>query len=119
MLITPEQAQIAVPRLLAQQATLSNLEQRWQLLSAAHVAGQYVFRLHWLTHVAMWRCAASHGDYREVAGQTMRLALTLLGHLTQRLPHGNPGRATVSAFKPMEVTPELQNLISKAVSGAV
>jgi Protein of unknown function (DUF3703) len=115
MLITPEQAQIVVPRLLAQQATLSNVEQRWQLLSAAHVAGQYVFRLHWLTHVAMWRCAASHSDYREVAGQTMRLTLTLLGHLTQRLPHGNPGRATVNAFQPMAVSPETRRLIFEAL----
>jgi hypothetical protein len=39
-----------------------------------------------------------------------------LGHLSGRLPLGNPGRATVSAFEPLPVRPELAELITRARS---
>jgi hypothetical protein len=38
--------------------------------------------------------------------------------LSGRLPLGNPGRATVSAFEPMPVRPELLALIEQARGGA-
>ncbi|MFD2377205.1 DUF3703 domain-containing protein [Ottowia pentelensis] len=44
-------------------------------------------------------------DWPEVAGQLLRLALVPLGHLSGRLPIGNPGRATVSAFEPCLCAP--------------
>jgi hypothetical protein len=37
-----------------------------------------------------------------------------LGHLFQRLPLGNVGRANVSAFVPMPVAPQLVELIRQA-----
>ena len=45
----------------------------------------------------------------------LRLALLPLGHLIGRLPQGNPGRATVGAFRPMPVRPELNPLISRVI----
>ena len=50
----------------------------------------------------------------EAFGQLFRLALVPLGHLTGRLPAGNPGRATVSAFRPMPVRADLRALIAQA-----
>jgi hypothetical protein len=43
-----------------------------------------------------------------------RLALVPLGHLSGRLPLGNPGRSTVSAFEPLPVRPELAEMIARA-----
>lgn len=74
---------------------------RWQWLEAAHVLGQTRLGLHWRSHTAMLRYALQLRDGREVLGQVLRLALVPLGHLLQRLPIGNIGRAHVPALRPM------------------
>lgn len=89
-------------------------ESRWAWLMAAHIVGQQDFGLHWRSHGTMLRFAWRTRDYREAAGQLLRLGLVPLGHLAGRLPAGNPGRATVKAFTPMPVSPPLQALISRA-----
>ena len=53
-------------------------------------------------------------DWPEAVGQLLRLALVPLGHLSGRLPLGNPGRSTVSAFEPLPVRSELAELIARA-----
>lgn len=81
------------------------------LLERAHVLGQRDFALHWRAHGMMLRAAWDLADAREVRGQMLRLALTPLGHLVDRLPRGNTGRANVSAFAPMPVPPDLGQLL--------
>jgi len=81
------------------------------LLERAHVLGQRDFSRHWRVHVLMLRAAWNLADGREIRGQMMRLALTPIGHLTQRLPRGNNGRSNVNAFKPMTVSDELARLL--------
>ena len=46
-------------------------------------------------------------DLAELNGQLLRLLLVPLGHLLGRLPLGNTGRANISAFQPMAVTPKM------------
>ena len=87
-------------------------ESRWYWLMAAHIVGQHYFALHWRNHTAMLRFAFRMRDYPEVTGQLLRLLLVPLGHLIGKLPTGNIGRATVSAFKRMELDPPMQQLIS-------
>lgn len=89
-------------------------ESRWHWLMAAHVVGQQSISEHWQTHRAMLRFALDTKDYREAAGQLFRLALVPLGHLSGRLPIGNIGRTTVSAFVPMKLDPQLKKLITAA-----
>lgn len=88
--------------------------QAWLYLEAAHVVGQLHLRLHLRTHTQMLNLSWRTRDWPEVAGQVFRLALVPLGHLSGRLPLGNPGRATVNAFAPMSVRPELTELITRA-----
>ena len=92
--------------------------QRWLWLEAAHVVGQTRLRLHWRSHLRMLAHARELGDRREVAGQWLRLALVPLGHLLQRLPMGNTGRATVSALRPMQPPPAVQRLVDAALAWA-
>ncbi len=92
----------------------SSAEQAWPYLEAAHVVGQLHLKSHLQTHAEMCNLAVRTRDWPEVAGQLLRLALVPLGHLSGRLPVGNPGRATVSAFEPLPVRPELAELITKA-----
>ncbi len=95
-------------------STDQNSEQRWQWLTAAHIAGQERVGLHLHIHLMMLRFAAAERDWPEAAGQALRLLLVPMGNGTGRLPLGNIGRATVSAFKPMSVSPELRRLIDDA-----
>jgi Protein of unknown function (DUF3703) len=93
----------------------SKPEQLWDLLCAAHIAGQFVFMLHIRTHLAMFSHAVHERQLGEVAGQLLRLALVPLGHLVRKLPAGNSGRANVSAFVAMDITPQWRGLIESAL----
>lgn len=103
-------------RLIQEAKAASTAKQAWLCLEAAHVVGQLHPKLHWQTHAHMLGLAWRTRDWSEAAGQVLRLALVPLGHLSGRLPLGNPGRATVSAFRPMPVRPELTALIDRARS---
>ena len=89
-------------------------EARWQWLTAAHIVGQHHFRLHIDSHIAMFGFALRNRDWPEAGGQLMRLALVPVGHLSGKLPAGNIGRATVSAFQPMPLDPRSTQLIMAA-----
>ena len=104
-------------RLLAGYAALrdqEDLEQRWAWLMAAHVVGQSDLRLHLHSHWRMLGLALATRDGPEALGQVLRLLLVPVGHALQRLPAGNVGRATVSAFRPMQPGPEVRRLIALA-----
>jgi hypothetical protein len=83
-------------------------------LRDAHILGQQDIGRHALAHWHMLRAAVALRDGREVAGQLLRLVLVPLGHLSGRLPRGNPGTADVSAFAPHPIPPQLQRLIDGA-----
>ena len=90
------------------------IRDRWLRLEAAHIVGQRQFKAHAVSHWYMLKLAVRTRDWPESAGQLFRLFLVPLGHLTGRLPLGNTGRATVSAFDPMPVRGELRQLIARA-----
>jgi Protein of unknown function (DUF3703) len=125
--MTPHERNTAVTQLLrrfeslrfsavsAGNALPATQEQLWELLCAAHIAGQYIYSLHIQTHLAMLSFAWQNKQYAEATGQVFRLMLVPIGHALQRLPKGNSGRADISAFKPMEVPPKLQSLIAEAM----
>ena len=101
-------------RLIQEARAARSSQQAWLWLEAAHVVGQLHLKPHWQTHAHMLGLAWRTRNWPETAGQVLRLALVPLGHLSGRLPLGNPGRATVSAFDPMPVRPELAALIDRA-----
>ena len=98
-------------RLVSRLEQTADRGQRWRLLMAAHVAGQHRLRLHWDSHVRMLGQAWRERDLRELAGQLLRLALVPLGHALRRLPAGNVGRATVSAFATMRPPADVEALL--------
>lgn len=104
-------------RLLSRLEATADRRLRWNLLMAAHVVGQQRLGLHWDSHVRMLSQAWAEGDAGEIAGQLMRLALVPVGHAARRLPAGNVGRATVSAFRPMEPPPAVAELVRWAAAG--
>ncbi len=101
-------------RLVHEARVAGSTEQAWLYLEAAHVVGQLHLKPHLQTHALMLDLAWRTRDWPEAAGQVLRLALVPLGHLSGRLPLGNPGRSTVSAFEPLPVRQELAELIAQA-----
>lgn len=89
-------------------------EERWRWLMAAHIVGQNDIRLHAHSHWMMLKLALRTRDWKEAAGQLFRLALVPIGHALNKLPAGNIGRATVNAFRPMTVSPEMRLRIAQA-----
>lgn len=101
-------------RLMHKAKSADSIEQAWLYLEAAHIVGQLHLRPHLQTHTHMLGLSLRTRDWPEAAGQMLRLALVPLGHLSGRLPLGNPGRSTVSAFEPLPVRAELADLIARA-----
>lgn len=85
----------------------------WHHLERAHILSQTAFVPHIVSHWRMLRLALAERDGREAAGQLVRLALAPLGNLTGRLPIGNTGRSTVSAFAPMDIPPDLAAILDR------
>jgi hypothetical protein len=90
------------------------LTQRWLLLESAHVVGQTRFGTHLQVHVMMLGLAWETRSLPEACGQLFRIMLVPLGHLFGRLPIGNSGRSNVSAFQPMQPSPEILKTISQS-----
>ena len=116
--VTPEQRRRVFSQLMHNfdMAASADIAFRWTYLEAAHVLGQQDFALHWASHTTMLRFALQTRDLGEAAGQIFRLALVPLGHLLQRLPAGNPGRAHVSALATMPADERLSHMISLTVA---
>lgn len=85
----------------------------WRRLERAHILSQQVMRLHLHAHAVMLAFALSRREWREARGQVLRLLLAPLGALLGRIPLGNSGRASVSAFLPMPIPEELRHILGE------
>ena len=83
----------------------------WHSLERAHIVSQPFLGPHLANHREMLGFAVAQRDWREVAGQMVRLALAPLGAMTGRIPVGNTGRSNVSAFLPMPIDDDLRRAI--------
>lgn len=84
----------------------------WSHLERAHILGQQQFVLHMQSHWLMLKLAAEQSNWPEIRGQVLRLLLTPVGHLTGRLPQGNPGSSRYPVLQPQPVPQDLQQLLS-------
>lgn len=112
MSFTAEQAyQVEITQ--AQQARRQqHWAQAWSHLERAHILGQQQFILHMQSHWLMLKLAAEQSNWTEIRGQVLRLLLTPVGHLTGRLPIGNPGSSRYPVLQPLPVPEDLQPLLS-------
>lgn len=83
------------------------IDQSWHHLERAHIVAQAWLKPHCYSHWRMLGLAFQQNDWREVSGQIFRLALAPLGNASGRLPVGNIGRSSVSAFAPMEIPADI------------
>ncbi len=112
MSVTCEQAFYAEIK----QALKARRQQQWAMawshLERAHILGQRQFLLHLQSHWLMLKLAVEQSDWTEIRGQVLRLLLTPVGHLTGRLPAGNPGSSRYAVLEQRPVPEDLQALLS-------
>ncbi|MDO9487755.1 MAG: DUF3703 domain-containing protein [Sphingomonadaceae bacterium] len=85
----------------------------WAAHERMHILSQPLLLQHVRVHVMMLGWALRTGDGREAVGQLARLFLAPLGALTVRIPWGNTGRSSVSAFKSMPLPHNLRHLFAE------
>lgn len=81
--------------------------QCFEHLERAHILGQRHYVAHVRNHYWMYKVALKKWDLREVAGQVVRMIMSV-GSLVGVVPLGNNGRARVSPIKPMPIPKDLQ-----------
>ena len=96
---------------LGQHRALGDAKSEFTALERAHLPGQLDLFPHLRVRWQMLGVGWPTGDWCEVTGQVVRIALVPIGHLFGRLPVGNTGGTNVSAFKPMDIAPELKRLL--------
>ncbi len=89
-----------------------NVSAAWTALERAHIVSQPHLGPHIACHWAMLGFAVGQGDWREAAGQIVRLVLAPVGALTGRIPSGNTGRSNVSAFQAMPIPDDLASQLN-------
>lgn len=100
-------------RMQAAAAQRGDITLAWHHLGRAHILAQTQLGAHCVSHWKMLVFAVRLRDWPEAAGQLLRLALAPVGNLTERLPIGNTGRSTVSAFTAMDVSPDLRAILDR------
>lgn len=114
----PQRAQAISAALAAEYQMQAAAAQRddvasaWHHLGRAHILAQTRLGAHCVSHWRMLAYAVQLRDWPEAAGQLLRLALSPLGNLTGRLPIGNTGRSTASAFAAMDIPPDLRPILA-------
>lgn len=89
-----------------------NWAQAWFHAERAHIVGQQQFILHMHSHWFMLKLASEQVDWTEIRGQLLRLIMTPIGHLTGRLPLGNPGSSRYPLLEAQPVPDDLKALLA-------
>lgn len=80
-------------------------------LGRAHIISQRNVLLHLYVHKLMLQYSFSRKDMKEVAGQVLRLIVTVPGHILGKAPHGNIGWATVGLVQTMPLPDDLKEIL--------
>ena len=68
-------------------------------LGRAHILSQHRWFHHFYVHFLMFKYSWDKKDRKEVLGQIIRMAVTIPGHVFNRLPLGNTGWSNVPLMK--------------------
>jgi hypothetical protein len=98
-------------------AAAGSTDRAFDHLARAHILSQRHTMQHVYVHWRMLRLGASVNAWREVLGQASRIvAAAIFSRIW--IPEGNPGRANVSAMKPMPIPDDLRAILESG-GGAV
>lgn len=84
----------------------------WNHLERAHILGQAWFVQHSFVHWKMLCFGIRIKNGKEVLGQIPRLLIGGVKSFVGHIPVGNTGGANVSPLRPMEIPPDLSDILS-------
>lgn len=90
--------------------TVKDYRTAYRWLERAHILTQRMPLAHARSHWMMLKVGLLTRDWREVVGQVPRVVAALVFSKVW-VPIGNPGRARVSTFSSMPLSPDLQELL--------
>lgn len=82
-------------------------------LERAHILGQRDTLRHTWSHWWMLRVGLRRGDFREIRGQVLRMAASIVFSRVW-VPEGNTGGANVSPVKPMPLPADLRQILEES-----
>lgn len=86
------------------------LDAAWACFEAAHILGQRHTGRHVLVHVEMLGFACRSKDWRESAGQLLRIVAAAVGTWIW-VPKGNTGRSNVGSLRQMPIPDDLKQYV--------
>ncbi len=98
---------------LARAERAGNPRRAFAHLERAHILGQYSTRDHVRVHVSMLRWGWQQRDWREIAGQVLRIIAAATKTAIGWIPVGNTGGANVSPIRPMPLPDDLAAIIEQ------
>ncbi|WP_279343988.1 DUF3703 domain-containing protein [Gramella jeungdoensis] len=84
----------------------------WNSLERSHVLGQAYPLQHTYSHWLMLRFGFKIRNLREVMGQIPRLLVGGIKSFVGVIPVGNTGGANVPPLRPMEIAPDLKQILN-------
>jgi hypothetical protein len=91
----------------------NNAEKVEYHLGRAHILSQNSTLRHLYVHWLMFIFALQKLDIKEIAGQTLRLIVTVPGHIIGKVPKGNIGWSTVGLTDVMDVPEDLKTVVEE------
>lgn len=89
------------------------MDTAWRHLENAHVLGQSYPNEHTRVHWLMLKFGFKIKSVKEVIGQIPRLFIGGVKSFVGKIPLGNTGGSNVSALKPMNIKPELLEILNQ------
>ena len=77
-------------------------------LGRAHILSQLSVFAHLRVHFIMLVFAFKRMDFKEIAGQVLRVFVTIPGHIIGRIPWGNTGWTDVKLTMPLPIPEDLK-----------
>lgn len=93
----------------------SNLPSAWRHLERAHIIGQPWPGEHTYVHWLMLNFGFRIKSGKEILGQIPRLLVGGVKSFVGKIPVGNTGCANVPPLRPMEIPPDIQELMKPYV----
>ncbi|MGW0172766.1 DUF3703 domain-containing protein [Rhodococcus sp. NPDC003322] len=88
--------------------------QKWTHLEQAHILSQHHAWPHTRNHIAMLAFALRQRDWREAAGQVLRIVVAAPAAALRRYPSGNTGRTAVGLTTHVPIPEDMARFLSEA-----
>lgn len=96
-------------RLYTEARAINNHEECLKHLGRAHILSQSHWFRHLYIHFLMFEYAWKRKDLKELMGQSLRVIITIPGHMIGKVPKGNIGWSTMGLLETSQIPNDLKD----------